>query len=185
MSADDCTQKPAQKRPVWKENSSKDFFDELDVNELLSIENDMLAIDQSDVIHADQVKLACDKFIKVLTNCVKIGSIRNHKVIRSVPRKQLLQPWYNDECERKRVEFHRPKNCVNRKDPTCSVEDKSRVSKEYRGILNKRYRNYYRGFNKKLKSSSKATIPKSIGVSQTVMVVQKQKLYRSLTWRYV
>ena len=74
---DNSVQKRIEKRPIWRENYRNDFVDNINMNEILSIENEMSFFEQVDSVPADQVQTFCEKFTKVLTECgTSIGSIK-------------------------------------------------------------------------------------------------------------
>ena len=141
------------KRPRWRRGFHDKYKDNLDVDEIADLETALVRISMSDTVSPEIVQDMCNRLVRILTESgKKTGSIKNDINRNKNGRKQAKRPWFNEECETKRAEFYRAKNGVRNNDPNYTIEDKKRASREYRNVLNKHYRLYYRNFNDKLRT---------------------------------
>ena len=136
---------------VWDNNKCQSF------NDFLNIENIARLNDKLDNI--DTVNVNKDSINSLIDDCndiiieaafasgmLKEQRVKKNNCTRNIKNCKVTKPWFNQECYKKRKEYHKDKSYNWRVKSVESKNNLIRCSKEYKKVCNTQYNEYRKNF---------------------------------------
>ena len=105
-------------RATWNNNSINDFKSNIDAEQILQVSNnlDLLLQGRNENMNFEgKINDICGKVSKILVSAAEnSGLIITKPIINKKHNKHNIQPWFNEDCERKRQSYLKAKQNFRR-----------------------------------------------------------------------